>query len=100
MLWWQVWGEGRIRQLAGRIARLKQRITGPAWGELTMSGSVSESRGQISTLVPQAGAVSAAGERHRCMVFHAGNPAVIGNPLDRWLCDPFFRKVCLLQMSG
>ncbi len=26
-----------------------------------------------------------------------GNPAVIGFPLDRWLCGPFFRKVCLFQ---
>ena len=37
---------------------------------------------------------------HNRRVFHTGNPAVIGNPLDRWLCDPFFRRVCLLQMRG
>ena len=39
-------------------------------------------------------------QHHYDVVVHAGNPAVIGNPLDRWLCDPFFRKVCLLQMDG
>src|ERR1700739_4639828 len=30
----------------------------------------------------------------RALAFHAGNPAVLGEPGDRWLCDPFFRKVC------
>ena len=37
--------------------------------------------------------------RHRRIVYHAGNPAVIGNPLDRWLCDPLFREVCLFQLQ-
>jgi hypothetical protein len=69
-------------------------------GEITRMRLVGEARRQLrprAALYP----LSADGERHhRCVVFHAGNPAVIGNPLDRWLCDPFFRKVCLLQMCG
>jgi hypothetical protein len=32
-------------------------------------------------------------------MFHSGNPAVIGDPLDRWLCDPFFRRVCLCRCA-
>jgi hypothetical protein len=30
-------------------------------------------------------------------LYRTGNPAVLGFPLDRWLCGPFFRKVCLFQ---
>jgi hypothetical protein len=30
----------------------------------------------------------------------AGNPAVVGFPLDRWLCDPAFRQVCLCQLKS
>ena len=32
-----------------------------------------------------------------CGEYRSGNPAVIGFHLDRWLCGPFFRKVCLFQ---
>jgi hypothetical protein len=28
----------------------------------------------------------------------AGNPAIIGTPLDRWLCVSAFRRICLLQL--
>jgi deferrochelatase/peroxidase EfeB len=28
-----------------------------------------------------------------------GNPAVVGRPVDRWLCGPCFRKVCLEQWA-
>jgi len=28
-----------------------------------------------------------------------GNPAVVGEPVDRWLCGPCFRKVCLEQWA-
>ncbi len=39
-------------------------------------------------------------ERRRQMRFRIGNPAVIGIPLDRWLCDPLFQEVCLCQTNN
>src|SRR5215470_12273885 len=51
---------------------------------------------------PGARTVARAGEgteRRDEPLRRAGNPAVVGFPLDRWLCGPFFRTVCLLSVA-
>lgn len=35
----------------------------------------------------------------RAFIDMTGNPAVVGEPVDRWLCGPCFRKVCIEQWA-